>query len=197
MRSVQQTAWLGVAVMVGALAASGLRADVVIVQDGRPQATIVLPQKPSENEKLAANELQKHIELISGAKLPIVEAKLGQQIDFPILIGDTAPLFAGGSGAEKIKEKSADPAALRETLGRAFTVLGRVVKGRRLYLVDRTRVHLDRVEGLGSFVELEVVLRDDEAPEDGMAVARKLLDHLGIAEDQLVTGAYLDLLGRV
>ena len=92
---------------------------------------------------------------------------------------------------------TADPAALRETLGRAFGVLGRVVKARRLYLVDRTRVHLDRVEGLGSFVELEVVLREDEAPEDGMAVARKLLGHLGIAEDQLVTGAYLDLLGRV
>lgn len=92
---------------------------------------------------------------------------------------------------------TADPAALRETLGRAFEVLGRVVKNRRLYLVDRTRVHLDVVEGLGAFVELEVVLRDEEAPEDGMAVARKLLEHLGIAEDQLVTGAYLDLLKRV
>jgi predicted adenylyl cyclase CyaB len=90
-----------------------------------------------------------------------------------------------------------DPAALRVTLGRAFEILGRVIKDRRLYLVDRTRVHLDRVEGLGSFVELEVVLREEEAPEEGMAVARKLLDHLGIAADQLVTGAYLDLLKQV
>ena len=92
---------------------------------------------------------------------------------------------------------TADPLSLRETLARASGIAGRVVKRRRLYLVDRTRVHLDQVEGLGAFVELEVVLRDAEAPEDGMAVARKLLEHLGIAEDQLVTGAYLDLLKRV
>jgi len=92
---------------------------------------------------------------------------------------------------------TADPASLRETLARASGVAGRVVKRRRLYLVDRTRVHLDVVEGLGAFVELEVVLRDTEAPEEGMAVARKLLDQLGIAQDQLVTGAYLDLLKRV
>jgi predicted adenylyl cyclase CyaB len=104
---------------------------------------------------------------------------------------------AGPKMSEYSIAPTADPAALRETLGRAFEVLGRVVKGRRLYLVDRTRVHLDRVEGLGSFVELEVVLREAEAPEDGMAVARKLLDDLGIAEDQLVTGAYLDLLKQV
>jgi adenylate cyclase class IV len=92
---------------------------------------------------------------------------------------------------------TADPASLRETLARASGIAGRVVKRRRLYLVDRTRVHLDQVEGLGAFVELEVVLRDAEAPEEGMAVARKLLEDLGIAEDQLVTGAYLDLLKRV
>jgi predicted adenylyl cyclase CyaB len=72
-----------------------------------------------------------------------------------------------------------------------------VVKRRRLYLVDRTRVHLDRVEGLGTFVELEVVLRDEESVEEGMAVARQLLEQLGIANDQLLTGAYLDLLQRV
>jgi predicted adenylyl cyclase CyaB len=104
---------------------------------------------------------------------------------------------AGPKLSEYSIAPAADPMALRETLGRAFEVLGRVVKDRRLYLVDRTRVHLDRVEGLGGFVELEVVLGDAEAPEDGMAVARKLLELLGIGEDQLVTGAYLDLLKQV
>ena len=92
---------------------------------------------------------------------------------------------------------AADPAALRDTLARALEVPGRVVKRRRLYLVDRTRVHLDAVEGLGTFVELEVVLRDSESVEEGMAVARDLLERLGIAQDQLETGAYLDLLQRV
>jgi adenylate cyclase class IV len=37
-----------------------------------------------------------------------------------------------------------------------------VKKTRWLYLVGQTRVHCDRVEGLGDFAELEVVLTDDQ-----------------------------------
>ena len=88
----------------------------------------------------------------------------------------------------------ADPDALRATLARALGVTGRVIKQRTLFLVGRTRVHLDRVEGLGEFVELEVVLRDGEPAEDGMAEARSLLDRLQIEPSQLVSGAYVDLL---
>ena len=36
-----------------------------------------------------------------------------------------------------------------------------------MLIIDQTRVHLDKVEGLGSFVELEVVLRDEQSTEDG------------------------------
>lgn len=89
-----------------------------------------------------------------------------------------------------------DPAALREALARANGLLGRVVKRRRLYLVGRTRVHLDRVEGLGDFVELEVVLGDSESVEQGDAVARELMEKLGIEPSQLLSGAYLDLLAK-
>ena len=41
-------------------------------------------------------------------------------------------------------------------LTQALGVLGMVRKERLLYLVGQTRVHLDSVEGLGDFVELEV-----------------------------------------
>ncbi|MCY1506240.1 putative adenylyl cyclase CyaB [compost metagenome] len=67
-------------------------------------------------------------------------------------------------------------------------------KQRRLFLVGRTRVHLDRVEGLGEFLELEVVLQDGEPAEAGVAEAHALMARLGVAEDQLVQGAYVDLL---
>lgn len=46
---------------------------------------------------------------------------------------------------------------------------GHVRKQRSLYIVGRTRVHLDIVEDLGHFVELEVVLREDEPTEHGIA----------------------------
>jgi predicted adenylyl cyclase CyaB len=86
------------------------------------------------------------------------------------------------------------PDILRELLSQAYGQAGRVRKHRTLFLVDRTRIHLDRVEDLGHFLELEVVLSDGEPLENGEAVARELMDQLGIAPDQLIQGAYVDLL---
>jgi predicted adenylyl cyclase CyaB len=83
---------------------------------------------------------------------------------------------------------------LREALTLAYGQAGRVRKRRELWLAGRTRVHLDRVEGLGAFLELEVMLRDDEAIAAGEAEARALMGALGVAPAQLVEGAYVDLL---
>ena len=89
---------------------------------------------------------------------------------------------------------AADPRALREALARACGVLGRVRKQRTLWILGRTRVHLDRVEGLGTFVELEVVLAEGEPEAAGHAEAESLLAALGITQSQRVAGAYFDLL---
>ena len=67
-------------------------------------------------------------------------------------------------------------------------------KLRQLFLVGRTRVHLDRVEGLGEFLELEVVLEEGESSGAGIAEAHALMAQLGVGADQLVLGAYVDLL---
>ena len=88
----------------------------------------------------------------------------------------------------------ADPRALHDTLARALGVVARVIKRRTLFLVGRTRVHLDRVDGLGDFLELEVVLRDGEPEQAGIAEAQALLDRLAVDASQLVAGAYVDLL---
>lgn len=86
------------------------------------------------------------------------------------------------------------PAAMREVLSRAFGVCGRVRKTRRLYLAGNTRIHLDEVEGLGAFLELEVVLASEQAAAAGEAVAADLLAALGVSPTDLIQGAYLDLL---
>jgi predicted adenylyl cyclase CyaB len=88
------------------------------------------------------------------------------------------------------------PEALKQVLGLALGVRGVVRKVRRLYLVGQTRIHLDDVEGLGTFMELEVVLRPDQTDEDGQAVARALMEQLGIQEPDLLEGAYMDMLER-
>jgi adenylate cyclase class IV len=90
---------------------------------------------------------------------------------------------------------TSDPAALREALTRAYGVAGRVRKHRRLYLAGRTRIHLDRVEGLGDYMELEVVLGPGDDTAGGEAEARRIMQALGVAEADLVEGAYVDLIG--
>lgn len=83
---------------------------------------------------------------------------------------------------------------IRETLTQAYGVMGRIRKVRYLFIAGRTRIHLDRVEGLGDFLELEVVLRHEEPNVSGIQEARDLLKKLGISEKDLVERAYVDLL---
>jgi predicted adenylyl cyclase CyaB len=86
------------------------------------------------------------------------------------------------------------PDTLREALSLAYGQAGRVRKNRTLFLAGRTRIHLDRVEGLGEFLELEVVLADNESVETGETVARDLMAKLGIQPSQLIDVPYVDLL---
>ena len=58
----------------------------------------------------------------------------------------------------------------------------------------RTRIHLDKVDSLGEFVELEVVLSDTECIGDGEREAQTLMNKLSISQDQLIEVAYIDLL---
>jgi len=89
-----------------------------------------------------------------------------------------------------------DPVALAALLRRALGVRGVVAKRRELFLVGRTRVHLDEVRGLGCYLELEVVLAEGEAEAAGEAEARALLGRLGLSPAELVGSAYVDLLER-
>jgi adenylate cyclase class IV len=102
---------------------------------------------------------------------------------------------AGGPKlSDYVRVPVADAQALHSALSRAQGVLGRVRKRRWLLLVGATRIHLDAVEGLGHFLELEVVLTADQSEEQGEAIARRLLAELGVDDSQLLAGAYLDLL---
>ena len=89
-----------------------------------------------------------------------------------------------------------DARALSQVLGSVLLIRGIVVKQRELFLVGRTRVHLDQVVNLGCFVELEVVLAPGEPAEEGHRQARGLLRSLEIPERALVAEAYIDLLEK-
>lgn len=101
---------------------------------------------------------------------------------------------SGPKTSTYVRAPTAAPDTLRDALQRALGTLGRVRKRRWLLLAGRTRIHLDRVEGLGDFLELEVVLHDGEDEANGVAEAHTLMAQLGVAPAQLLQGAYLDLL---
>ena len=100
--------------------------------------------------------------------------------------------------SDYVRVPAPEPAALREALARGCGLLGRVRKQRLLLLVNEggfsTRIHLDRVHGLGDFMELEVVLQPGQTDADGRAVAEALMATLGLADAPRLAVSYLDLL---
>jgi len=86
------------------------------------------------------------------------------------------------------------PAELRAVLEAALGVLGAVVKTRILFEWRNTRVHLDRVEGLGDFIELETQVEEAGSRRAAEEESEELMARLKIQEDDLVQGAYHDLL---
>jgi predicted adenylyl cyclase CyaB len=101
---------------------------------------------------------------------------------------------AGPKRSQYFISRTGEPRQLLIVLESAFGIRGIVRKKRWLYMVDNTRIHLDEVDGLGSFLELEVVLSPGQRTEDGQAIAAELMAKLGIVETDLVSGAYIDLL---
>jgi predicted adenylyl cyclase CyaB len=91
--------------------------------------------------------------------------------------------------------RTSTPDSLRDLLSLALGVTGRVRKVRKLFFVGRTRIHIDQIFGLSdSFIELEIVLAEDECVEAGVAEAYGLLERLGLSSNQLIAEAYVDLL---
>lgn len=86
------------------------------------------------------------------------------------------------------------PHELRLLLAGALGETIVVRKTRALYLVGSTRIHLDEVEGLGAFMEVEVVLEEGQTAEQGKEIAADILQHFGIRESDLIATAYADLL---
>jgi adenylate cyclase class IV len=52
------------------------------------------------------------------------------------------------------------------------------------------------VEGLGQFMELEVVMNDGQTDAEGQAIAEDLMTRLGVRKEDLLEGAYIDLLEK-
>jgi adenylate cyclase class IV len=113
-----------------------------------------------------------------------------------VLIAYARPDDAGSRLSDYLLSPVGEPASLREALACALGVRAVVEKRRALYRYGRTRIHLDRVAGLGAFVELETVL-DADAPgvaTEAAAEHRRAIALLGLDSLPAIAGSYGDLL---
>ncbi len=100
----------------------------------------------------------------------------------------------GPKESQYVRIPTSEPETLRKILTLAYGKAGQVRKRRMLFMVGRTRIHLDAVESLGDFLELEVVLAEGEPAEVGIREAEELMKRLGVKPSHLIDRAYVDLL---
>jgi len=85
-----------------------------------------------------------------------------------------------------------DPAALKAALESSLGVLSVVEKERRLLLWQSVRIHLDHVEGLGNFVELEGVAAPDSDLSQELERVTRLTEALEIPPERILRNSYSD-----
>jgi adenylate cyclase, class 2 len=88
-----------------------------------------------------------------------------------------------------------DPTTLRAVLAAALGERGEVRKRRTLWLWHNVRIHLDKVAGLGTFVEFEAVMSASDDEATAQARLTELAAALGLTPADDVAGSYADLLG--
>jgi len=87
-----------------------------------------------------------------------------------------------------------DPESMKELLSQIFPICAVVDKNREIYMFDGVQVHLDKVEGLGEFLEFEKeVSEDPEAIEEGRRKLEGLLERLDVNVKSLQSKSYCDM----
>jgi len=116
--------------------------------------------------------------------------------EIAVLIAYERPDVTGPKRSDYVKTVIPHPDELEEALTRALGVKEKVSKTRLLAIVEvnglRSRIHLDDVEGLGHFIEFEVMIEKDEDLGKGEEVAKYLSEAFQIKPEDHIDGAYVD-----
>ncbi len=126
---------------------------------------------------------------------PVKEGRLKLRESEPgedYLVFYRRPDLAGPKGCDYLIQtidRSVAP-LLREALGTVAVV----EKTRTLFVWENVRIHLDRVRGLGEFIEFEAVLSDDYDDDDGSRKVEYLRESFALDPADLIEGSYLELM---
>lgn len=101
----------------------------------------------------------------------------------------------GPKKADVILYPTKSEAVLKKILIESLGVLCVVDKKREIYFIENVKFHIDKVKGLGSFVEIEAIDREGTLGKKKLLEQCKYyLDLLKIQKKNLVSGSYSDLL---
>jgi len=103
--------------------------------------------------------------------------------------------IAGAKQSDVLLYEHAPAPALKAALTAALGIKVVVDKRRRIYFIDNVKFHFDRVEGLGSFVEVEAIDKDGSIGVERLkAQCAQYAELLGVQADDYLAGSYSDLL---
>ena len=157
--------------------------------DGDPQATLVAALEIGAADQGVLHQRDTYFHAVLG-RLKLREAPPRPA---ELIAYDRAELAGPKVSLYRVVQV-ADHVALIEALTEALGVRCVVEKARRLLVWRNVRIHLDHVDGLGHFVELEAVATSPGGLEVERERVEQLRASLGITDERLVARGYADLL---
>ncbi len=105
------------------------------------------------------------------------------------------PHIAGPGRSDVAMAHPGDAKALKEVLARSWGILCIVKKRREILFIDNAKFHIDEVDGLGGFVEIEIIDKNDAIDLRSLhAQCYHYMEVLGVTEPELVACSYADLI---
>lgn len=104
---------------------------------------------------------------------------------------------AGPKQSDVILYKTDPNSPLKQILTQSLEELAVVDKKREIYFIDNVKFHIDQVDGLGSFMEIEAIDANGNIGKDKLLEqCQHYMQMLGISEKDLITNSYSDLILR-
>jgi len=128
-------------------------------------------------------------------RVPVGRLKLREGTIENSLIHYQRPDQSGPKTSDVLLYRVDPDPALKDVLARALGVLVVVDKHREIHFVDNVKIHLDTVEGLGTFLEIEAIDADGTHTEDELQrQCQTFMGHFDVAEEDLLEISYSDML---
>ena len=102
---------------------------------------------------------------------------------------------AGPKQSDVILYKTDPNSPLKQILTQSLEELAVVDKKREIYFIGHVKFHIDQVDGLGSFMEIEAIDANGDINKDTLLEqCQHYMQLLGISEKDLITNSYSDLI---